>query len=120
VRTTRHVIASASAAFAVILGACAAKADDQMLSNFLVAPGKYVLYNCQQLNLAARENQKRIAELEALMAKSGNGFINAMAYQPEYLQLRGELADMQREGADKKCKTAPGEKPRPVQGAVIR
>jgi len=91
-----------------------------MFSNFLVAPGKYVLYNCQQLNVAATGNQTRMRELEALMAKSGNGLVNAMAYQPEYLQLRGELADMQREGADKKCKTMPGEKPRPVQGAVIR
>ena len=115
-----RLIASALAAFAIMLGACGAQADDQMLSNFLIAPGKYVLYNCQQLDLAARENQKRIAELEALMAKSGNGFINAMAYRPEYLQLRGEVTDMQREAADKKCKMAPGERPRPVHGAVIR
>ena len=115
------MITSASAALAAALGACAAaSADDQMVSNFLVAPGKYVLYNCQQLTLAASENQKRIRELEALMAKSGNGFVNAMAYQPEYLQLRGEVADMQREAADKKCKTVSGEKPRPVSGAVIR
>ena len=109
-------------ALATLLGsAVVASADDDKWSHFLVAPGKYILYNCQQLDVAAKTNQKRIAELEALMAKSGSEFANAIAYKPEYLQLRGEMADMRREAADKKCKSAPGAgAPRRVNGAIIR
>ena len=91
------------------------------MSNFLVAPGKYMLFNCQQLDVAAKTNQKRMAELEALMAKSGSEFANMIAYRPEYLQLRGEMADMRREAADKKCKSTPGAgAPHRVNGAIIR
>jgi len=120
--TANHSIKSAAiAALAALLcGVAAAQDNDAAAARFLVAPGRYVLFNCQQLAVQATENQKRIRELEALMAKSGSAFVNAMAYRPEYLQLRGELVDMRREAADKKCKIIPGEKPRPVGGAVIR
>jgi hypothetical protein len=119
--TAKHSI-KFSVALAALLGSAAvASADDDKWSSFLVAPGKYILFNCQQLDQAAKTNQKRIAELEALMAKSGNEFANAVAYRPEYLQLRGEIADMRRESADKKCKTAPGgAPPHRVNGAIIR
>jgi hypothetical protein len=113
--------AYSTAAFAAALCACAsARADDDMLSRFLVAPGKFVLFNCQQLDRQARENERRMRELEALMAKSGSALANAVAYRPEYLQLRGELADIRREAADKKCKSMPGERPAAAGGAVIR
>lgn len=121
--TAKHCITfSAAVAFAALFGsAVVASADDDMMSNFLVAPGKYVLFNCQQLDVAAKTNQKRMAELEALMAKSGSEFANMIAYRPEYLQLRGEMTDMRREAADKKCKTAPGAAaPRRASGAIIR
>jgi hypothetical protein len=121
--TAKHSIKfSVALAFAAWLGSAAvASADDDKWSNFLVAPGKYILYNCQQLDAAAKTNQKRIAELEALMAKSGSEFANMVAYRPEYLQLRGEIADMRRESADKKCKTAPGgAAPHRVNGAILR
>ena len=108
-------------AIAASLYAGAASADDAGWSHFLVAPGKYILFNCQQLDVQAKTNQKRIVELEALMARSGSEFANAIAYKPEYLQLRGEQADIQREAADKKCKTAPGGAPQHrVNGAIIR
>jgi hypothetical protein len=98
----------------------AAAMDDDTAARFLVAPGRYVLFNCQQLVIQENENQKRMHELEALMAKSGNEFVNAMAYRPEYLQLRGEVADIRHEAADKKCKLVPGVRPRPTGGAAIR
>ena len=105
---------------AMSIGGQAGAMDDDTAARFLVAPGRYVLFNCQQLVIQENENQKRMRELEALMAKSGNEFVNAMAYRPEYLQLRGEVADMRHEAADKKCKTVPGVRPRPTGGAVIR
>ena len=121
--TAKHSIKfSAALALAVLLcGAVAASADDDAMSNFLVAPGKYILFNCQQLDVAAKTNQKRMAELEALMAKSGSEFANMIAYRPEYLQLRGEMADLRHEAADKKCKSTPGAgAPHRVNGAIIR
>jgi hypothetical protein len=121
--TAKHSIkfSVALALAALLCGAGAASADDETMSNFLVVPGKYVLYNCQQLDVQAKSNQKRIAELEALMAKSGSEFANMVAYRPEYLQLRGEMADLRHEAIDKKCKTAPGAgAPHRVNGAIIR
>ncbi len=116
-RPTSTILALA----ALLCAAAPALADDDAMSNFLVAPGKYTLFNCQQLDVAAKLNQKRIAELEALMAKSGSELANAIAYRPEYLQLRGETADMRREAADKKCKAAPGAAaPHRTNGAIIR
>ncbi len=107
---------------ALLAGSGVASADDAAWSHFLVAPGKYVLYNCQQLDVAAKDNEKRMRELEALMAKSGSEFANAIAYRPEYLQLRGETEDIRHEAADKKCKKAPGAAgaPRRMNGAIIR
>jgi hypothetical protein len=82
--------------------------NDASLSRFLVAPGKYVLFNCQQLAQQAKVNMDRQRELEGLMAKSGSALANAIAYRPEYLQLRGEMDDLRQEAADKKCKFVPG------------
>jgi hypothetical protein len=112
---------SLAALAATVCASAPASADDEMMSRFLVAPGKYILYNCQALAEASKVNLTRMHELEALMAKSGSEFANAVAYRPEYLQLSGELTDMRREAADKKCKTAPGDpKQRRVNGAIIR
>ncbi len=98
-----------------------ALADDAAWTRFLVAPGKFVLFNCQQLAVQAKTNESRMRELEALMAKSGSEFANVVAYKPEYLQLSGELADIRREAADKKCKTIRGSRvPRRTNGATIR
>src|ERR1041385_8357844 len=111
---------SLAALAAMLCAGAPASADDAALSRFFVAPGRYILYNCQALIVAAKANLIRMHELEALMAKSGSEFANAVAYRPEYLQLSGELDDMRREAADKKCKTAPGDpQQRRVNGAII-
>ena len=121
IRRTSLTSLATAGALAATLYAGVASADDAMWSHFLVAPGKFILFNCQQLDVQAKANLTRMRELEALMARSGSDFANAVAYKPEYLQLRGELADLQREAADKKCKTAPGAGPQHrVNGAIIR
>jgi hypothetical protein len=110
-----------AALFALLCVGASASADDAAMTRFLVAPGNYVLYNCQALMLAAKTNLTRMRELEQLMARSGSEFANAIAYRPEYLQLSGELADMRHEAAEKKCKTAPGDpQQRRVNGAILR
>lgn len=94
-----------------LLAGCAGNEQDST-SRFLVAPGRYVLFNCAQIKQTAEENSKRQRELEGLMAKAGNGsagrLVSAVAYKPEYLQLRGEMADLRQVAIDKKCKFVPG------------
>jgi hypothetical protein len=96
---------------ALLLAGCAG-ADQDSAARFLVAPGKYVLFNCPQIKQQADENIKRQRELEGLMAKAGNEtagrLVSAMAYRPEYVQLRGEMTDLRQVAADKKCKFVPG------------
>jgi hypothetical protein len=101
------------AAFALaagLLAGCAANEQDST-SRFLVAPGKYVLFNCAQIKQTAEKNSERQHELEALMARAGEGsagrLVSAVAYKPEYYQLRGEMADLRQTAADKKCKFVP-------------
>jgi hypothetical protein len=103
----------AAALTALTLAACAG--NDDMTARMLVAPGKYVLFNCTQLAQQADVNMKRQHELEGLMAQAGVGsagqMVSAVAYRPEYLQLRGEMEDLRQTAADKKCKFVPGEDP---------
>ena len=95
------------------LTACAA--NDDSAAHFLVAPGKYALFNCTQLAEQGTTNLERQHELEGLMAQAGTGsggqLVSAVAYRPEYLQLRGEMEDLRQTAADKKCKFVPGEDP---------
>lgn len=108
-----------------LLAGCTASEGDST-SRFLVAPGKYVLFNCQQIAQQAQTNSDRQRELEALMLKAGDDsagrLVSAVAYKPEYYQLRGEMADLRRQALDKKCKFVPGEdrSARPVGSAAVR
>lgn len=108
-----------------LLAACTA-AESDSTSRFLVAPGRYVLYNCPQIAQQAKDNIDRQRELEGLMLKAGNDsggrLVSAVAYKPEYYQLRGELSDLRQTALDKKCKFVPGEDRgvRPVSATAIR
>ncbi len=96
-----------------MLAACAG--NDDQAARFLVAPGRYVLFNCKQLAQEAAVNVTRQRELEGLMVQAGTGsagkLVSAVSYRPEYLTLRGELNDMRQVAADKKCKFVPGTTP---------
>jgi hypothetical protein len=95
---------------------CACATDDSSTdraARFLVAPGKYTIYDCAQLAEVSKTKAERQHELEGLMAKasasSGGRVVNAIAYQPEYLSLRGEMMDLRQAAVDKKCNFVPGE-----------
>jgi hypothetical protein len=106
-KTLRSLIAAFAAA---ILSGCTA--SDDGAARFLVAPDQYVLYNCTQLAETAQVNATRQRELELLMAKAGTDsagrFVSGMAYQPEYAQLRGQMAELRKEAASKHCRFTPG------------
>jgi hypothetical protein len=95
------------ALFAAIAAASGCASEDTA-GRFLVAPDKFVLYNCAQLNDAAQNNFARQQELEKLIAKaeqgSGGTIVSDMTYRPEYVQLRGEMNELRRTTAEKNCK----------------
>jgi predicted outer membrane protein len=61
-----------AAALATLLLAGCAGSNDQTAS-LLVTPGKYAIYNCGQLAVAAGKTAERERELEGLMAKAQTG-----------------------------------------------
>ena len=105
--------ALAVATLAATLAACAGApgGEESLTERALVAPGKYVLYNCPQLAVAAKASEKRKADLEVLIAQAGPGtggrLAANVAYGPEYSQTRGELAELGRAAAEKNCKPVP-------------
>jgi hypothetical protein len=115
---------TAAAALAVTLAACASGGTpNDNMGSFLVAPDKFVLYNCQQLAERAVAVAARQKELEALMAKAGpepgGRLASAVAYDPEYAELRGDANELRRASGEKNCKSMPGAAPA-VSGGAIR
>lgn len=100
----RFILAS-SLLSAALLGGCAL--SDDKLSTMMVAPGKFALYTCPELVQAQKENVKRQRELDALMVRAGQEssgrVVNAVAYRPEYLNLRGELKDLRSVAVEREC-----------------
>ena len=88
---------------ALMLSGCAS----ETASRFLVEPDRYTLYSCKELAAQAQGNAARQRELELLIAKAGSGVASAMAYQPEYLQLRGEMTQLRKTAVDKNCGPLP-------------
>jgi hypothetical protein len=89
----------------VLLAGCAVSGDHA--EDFYVAPGKYVFYDCKQLAGVAAHFEQRNKELENLMARAKKGpggeLVSAMAYNSDYYSNLGELKDVRREQAEKKC-----------------
>jgi hypothetical protein len=92
-------------AIAALVSACAMPQDP--LASALVAPGKYELYDCGQLETAAKYYETTLKKYESLMAKASEsaagGLVNATTYQPDYISARGELNDVHRTASAKGC-----------------
>ena len=101
--------AAAIAVAALLLSGCTS--DDQA-ARFLVAPGKYVLYNCDELARQAQGLAARQKELGQLMAKASTDATGRMigdaAYRSEYISTRGELTELRKTAAEKNCTPLPG------------
>jgi hypothetical protein len=120
-------VVGALLATSLLVGCAGDPERDAAVQRFLVAPGKYALFNCKQLAQQAAANMQRQRELEALMVRAGPGsggqVVSALAYRPDYLQLRGEMTDMRRTAVEKKCNFVPGEGPEvaaPSSSSAIR
>ena len=101
-------------AMPVLLAGCAVSGD--RAEDLYVAPGKYIFYDCKQLAGTAAHFMERDKELKDLMARARQGvggeLVSAMAYNADYYSNLGELKDVRREQAEKKC--SPDETAAPV------
>ena len=99
-----------TAIIATALAGCAV--SDESADRFLVAPGRYALYNCVQLAKAAQAIGSRQRKLELLMTKAETDsvgvLVSSAAYRPEYAELRGMMSQLQKTAADKNCKLVSG------------
>jgi hypothetical protein len=81
------------------------------MSSFYADPAKYTLYGCKQLAQARPLLLYRIQKLEALMAKanagSGGQAASALAYNNDYLTLRGDLRNLDTRAVDRNCPPMP-------------
>ncbi|HEY5607332.1 MAG TPA: hypothetical protein VIM38_03240 [Alphaproteobacteria bacterium] len=81
--------------------------SDQTAASALVAPGKYDIYTCQDIEQRTRSTRARQLELEQLMTRAaqapGGALVNAIAYRSESLQAQGELEQLAKSSADKRC-----------------
>ena len=99
---------AAAAVAALALGGCA-NVSEQSAASAFVAPGKFDLYTCQDIERYALTVRNRQTELEQLMARSAQGqggeFINTLVYRSEHLQTRGELEQLAKAATEKQCAT---------------
>ena len=88
------------------LGGCGAGSGD-LAGTMMVAPGRYEIYDCVQLDASIRSTRIRITDLEQLMARAAKGpggdFVNAVTYRSEYEQARAQYKDMVLTAGNKNC-----------------
>ena len=77
---------------------------------FLVDPGRYSAYHCNDLAARAKVLAAREKDLHALMERAdqggGGGVIGSLAYRPDYDSVLGEEKLLQRTAAEKNCTPA--------------
>jgi hypothetical protein len=100
---------------AIGVAALAGCASEDAASSFLVAPGNYTLYQCDDIDRAAKGAVVRQQELEQLMAKASTSttgqLIGDATYGTELATIRGQLRELRQAARDKNCNTVPGAAP---------
>jgi hypothetical protein len=95
--------------------------DDKMAS-FLVAPGKYVLYDCVDIARETKTTMARQKELQQLLAKAGTDttgrLIGEATYGTDLATTRGQMRDL-RAAAERKCDFMPGADAAPAANPKI-
>lgn len=108
----RHLSVSLSICAAFVAAVLSGCASDDSTARLLVAPDKYMLYNCPEIAREMKGKQAREKELKDLMAKAsvdaGGRMISGLAYDSEYLSVRGEINDLRASAAERHCAPEPG------------
>jgi hypothetical protein len=88
------------------LAGCAS-ISEQTARVIFAAPAKFDDKNCLEIENLITANRSRQKDLEQLMARAdqapSGGFVNAIAYQPDYVQVRGDLERLAKAREDKQC-----------------
>src|SRR3974377_1188112 len=94
--------------------------SEDRLSRFVVAPGKYTFYTCDEIATAIKNYTARQEELRQLMARASTDpagrLISTMTYESDYISAEGELRDLRGAGADKNCRAIPPSTPPAATG----
>jgi hypothetical protein len=108
-----HVMAAALG-----MATLAGCASEDAASSFFVAPGQYVLFQCDDIDRAAKGALARQKELEQWKAKASTStageLIGDATYGTELATIRGQLRNLRQAARDKNCNFVPGEEPAPV------
>ena len=111
--TAASTVKAAAAVLAILLGGCGM--SDERLGRFVADPAQYELYTCEQLVVQEKKYAERLAELDVLMKKAeadtGGAVVNAVAYKPEHISVRGSLDQVRRVELEKKCEPPQAAKP---------
>jgi len=99
-------------AAAIGVASLAGCASEDAASAFFVAPGQYVLFQCDDIDRAAKGAVVRQKELEQLMAKASAStagqLIGDATYGTELATIRGQLRNLRQAARDKNCNFVPG------------
>lgn len=110
-KSSKNRLSAAAATIALALTSCSASNNEDKLGKFLVASGKYRLYDCEQLARSAAGYISRERELAKAQAKAeagpGGGVVSVLAYSGEYGLVRGNIDELRREAMEKKCDPMP-------------
>jgi len=112
IRKTLRRMPLAVIALALALSACSSQnsRQDSRLGSFLIAPGKYQLYDCRQLTALATSflnRQKVLREVNAKAEAGGGVLIAAVGYSTEIGIVDGNLDELRREVVTKNCNPPP-------------
>lgn len=106
----RRAAAWLGAALAAALAGCGT--SDDSMARFVVAPGKYLLYSCDEIAKEAQVKGAREQELRQLIARAGTDaggrLVSGLAYDADYLTVRGENNELRAAAAAKHCDSVPG------------
>ena len=87
----RAAAAAALLGFSVAISGCAQMGET--MSSAFVDPARYDLYDCKQLE-TERKSQRRLGELQGLMAKAETGVAGSVvaevAYRNDYISVRAQ------------------------------
>jgi len=104
---------------ALTVGGCGMSGDPA--ASAFVAPGKYMLFQCDDIDREAKGVMARQKQLEALMAKSNAStagqLIGDATYGTDLAGMRGQMRDLREAARDKNCNFVPGAEPAPAPAA---
>jgi len=99
--------AFSSLTLAIATAAMLAACSNPEMARAVARPGKYQGFSCVDMNKRGQELAARQAELQALINRAGQGaggqVAIAIAYQSEFNQVRGDLAELESSAADSRC-----------------